>query len=114
MDKRNIINIVILVLIVAVLGIGYQFFFAGNSSSSASLQTTGALSSKSNSIADTADFLAIVAGLRSLKLDTSLFSNPAFKDLQDFGVTLSPQPVRNSNPFLPLHATVAASSTRVR
>ncbi len=56
-------------------------------------------------------FLDIIVGLRSLELDGSIFTNPAFRSLQDFGVTLGTQPKGRPNPFAPLgvDAVVAAS-----
>ncbi|PIQ68229.1 MAG: hypothetical protein COV91_05220 [Candidatus Taylorbacteria bacterium CG11_big_fil_rev_8_21_14_0_20_46_11] len=48
------------------------------------------------------DLLKTLARLKSTKIDTSIFSDPVFTSLKDFGVTISSQPVGRRNPFAPI------------
>ena len=45
------------------------------------------------------DLLAALAKLKSTKLDTSIFEDPVFGTLKDFGVEIAAQPVGRRNPF---------------
>lgn len=45
------------------------------------------------------ELLTTLARLKSTKLDTSIFSDPVFVSLRDFGVEIAPQPVGRRNPF---------------
>lgn len=46
--------------------------------------------------------LQILSELRTLKLDEDIFSDKAFRSLEDFSMELQPQPVGRNNPFAPL------------
>lgn len=48
------------------------------------------------------ELLTTLARLKSTKLDTSIFSDPVFVSLRDFGVEIAPQPVGRRNPFAAL------------
>ncbi len=108
MPKKNIIIIAIVTLIL-LGGAGYFFGFSGSDDLS-SVTQTGALGGGGVISKESTDFLSIVAGLRTITIDTSIFTNPAFTQLVDFGVPLTPQPVRNSNPFLPYGFTPSSAS----
>ena len=45
------------------------------------------------------DLLSALATLKSTKLDTSVFQDPIFLSLKDFGVEISAQPIGRRNPF---------------
>ncbi len=45
------------------------------------------------------DLLVALAKLKSTALDTSIFDDPVFMSLKDFGVEIAPQPVGRRNPF---------------
>lgn len=45
------------------------------------------------------DLLLTLSRLRSTKLDVSIFEDPVFSSLKDFGVEIAPQPVGRRNPF---------------
>jgi len=38
--------------------------------------------------------------MRSIRLDSSIFENPAFASLRDFGREIIPEPVGRTNPFV--------------
>jgi hypothetical protein len=58
------------------------------------------------------DLLAALALLRTLQLDTALFSDPAFRSLSDWGKDIPPQPVGRRNPFAPLGNQAPTTPTR--
>ena len=49
-----------------------------------------------------ADLVAMLNQLHSIQLNTDLFSNPLFQSLQDFGLTVVPEPKTRNNPFAPI------------
>jgi hypothetical protein len=48
------------------------------------------------------ELLATLSNLHTIKLDNSIFSDPAFLSLTNFGVELPPEAVGRRNPFLPI------------
>lgn len=48
------------------------------------------------------ELLTLLADMRTIRLDESLFSDPAFQELQDFSVALRSEPKGRPNPFAPL------------
>lgn len=53
------------------------------------------------------DLLSLLLELRSITLSTDLLQDPAFATLQDFTVTISPEPVGRQNPFALVGAVAA-------
>lgn len=93
-------NIIIGVLVVVVLFIGYSLF-TDNASKNA-----GLLSSQSGTQANrgNSDLLVLLINLRSITLDDSIFSDPTFERLTDFGREITPEPTGRNNPFAPVGA----------
>ena len=58
------------------------------------------------------DLLAALALLRTIQLDTSIFSDPIFESLSDWGKTIPPQPIGRRNPFAPLGAPKSAVAAK--
>lgn len=50
------------------------------------------------------ELLVTLGSLRTIQLDPSLFSDPVFLSLSDFGVTIPPQQAGRRNPFAPVGA----------
>ena len=100
--------IAILVLIV-VLGMGW-YALSGSSAPAPSLTTTQAAGT---SPADQTLVTTLLA-LRAVKLDATIFSDPAFVDLRDFSTQIVPEPVGRDNPFAPLPSTAAASASSTK
>lgn len=48
------------------------------------------------------DLLLTLGNLSTITLDESIFEDPAFQSLTDFGVTIPPQATGRRNPFAPL------------
>jgi hypothetical protein len=91
--KQNKTTIGLGVLVVVALLV-YFTYFSGSSSPTVT-------ESDANSGAS-AQLLIMLNNLHTIKLDNSLFEDPAFKSLTNFGVTIPPQAVGRRNPFLPL------------
>lgn len=56
------------------------------------------------------DLLLTLERLKSTNLDTSVFQDPVFTSLQDFGVAIAPQPVGRRNPFAPFEGGGSAAA----
>lgn len=107
-------NMVVIGVIAAVLALLYYFYSSGSSSPLLTNAATAGTSPVSQEI------LATLGNLRTIKLDNSIFSDPLFKSLSDFGVTIPPAAAGRRNPFAPVGvggvpvSSKAASSTPKR
>ena len=84
------------VALAAVAAWGYFTFFSGSSGGGSILTSTDAASPVSK------DILAALADLNSIKLDSTVFTDPTFVSLTDLGVVIPPQNVGRRNPFAPV------------
>jgi hypothetical protein len=91
--KQNKTVIGVCVAAVAALVI-YVMYFSGGSS--ATLSSSSSVSTASQNI------LVTLQDLNTIKLDDSIFTNPVFLSLTDFGVTIPLENVGRSDPFAPL------------
>jgi len=85
-----------IIIIVAIVG---YFYLSG---SSAPASSTLVQSSGSDSEAVGAQVLTLLNQIQSLKIDTSIFSDPGFLTLRDYSVAIPPENVGRANPFAPL------------
>jgi hypothetical protein len=60
------------------------------------------------------DLLSALRELKKLKLDDSIFRNPVWLSLTDFGQDLAPQASGRSNPFAPLSSSDPAATSTSR
>ncbi|TSC86148.1 MAG: hypothetical protein G01um10148_654 [Parcubacteria group bacterium Gr01-1014_8] len=91
-----------------IVGVGAWFGLSGDSSSpdllvTEDFTTAGTASDK--------DLVATLLQLRAVALEGSIFSDPAFQTLQDFGSQIIPEPVGRLNPFAPLNAGQGKQAT---
>lgn len=93
---RNKILIAVLALLV---GAGAWYGLRGGSVPTELLATQDFTTSSGES---DRDLVATLLQLRSVSLEGSIFSDPAFQSLQDFGSNIVPEPVGRANPFAPL------------
>ena len=96
------------IIVVVVGGIWY-----GMTSNSAPEQLVTQVSTSSGSpTQDSADqeLVASLLTLRAVTLSGTIFQDPAFTGLQDFGTTIVAEPVGRPNPFAPLGKTNAAAT----
>jgi len=96
--------ILIAVGVVIVIFLFYAFFLK---SAPAPVGLTTTVASNDS---DTVATLQLLDQMKSLALDRSIFTNPLYLHLQDFGVTISPQPYGRPNPFGPI-GTDASTTT---
>ncbi len=92
--------------IVAVIFVAYRVFFAQEEEAPLSSTTPSGVP------AEEGDLLSLLLELKSISLPQDIFSDPAFATLQDFTVTLAPEPIGRRNPFAPIGVgEVAETST---
>lgn len=98
-------NLIISLTIIVIIGVAGYFYASRDRSADILLvstptdATTGAIDN---------DLLSALRELKRLKLDSSIFDNAAWLSLEDFGKSLTPEPVSRLNPFAPLGSNVAA------
>lgn len=92
-DKKTLIygSILAVLLVVA-----YFVLFAGGEGDIVTVASQDPTSAVSEELIKT------LTSLNTIKLDESLFSDPAFVSLSDFGVIIPEQPIGRRNPFAPL------------
>ncbi len=110
-------NIIIFGGIFILLVAGYVIFF-GKKTSTPALQTTSGIPTTASSASPVGsagvgkEFLDTLLNIRNIKLDASIFSNPAFISLNDFDLSLiQEQNPGRKNPFLPLGTDSQPSPT---
>jgi len=93
-------NIFLIVVLAIVVFVGYRYFFSEPSSTGSTLVSQG----EGNQAAVLAEreLLATLLSLKKIKLDESLFDDPAFQTLEDFSQELQPQVVGRGDPFAPI------------
>ena len=57
------------------------------------------------------DVVGVLLQLRSISLSGTIFTDPAFQSLQDFGREIVPEPAGRPNPFAPLNGAGIRAST---
>lgn len=93
--KKNLNNILIGVVVLAALYYGYVFFFMGSGE-----EETPLPEEEQAQVGE--DLLLLLADLKTISLDESIFEDTSFKNLKNFRVELSPEPVGRDNPFAPV------------
>ena len=86
----------IVAILLVVVAIGYYFYSGSGSNSSTS--TSFVVSNATSSVGE--DVLNLLNQIHSLKIDPSLFQSPVYQSLTDFTVTVPPEPIGKSNPFV--------------
>ena len=97
MNTLNRQKILLSVLgLVVVVGVVYYYNLWNNSS------LTDIIVDNSSTDLVGEDILVLVNQLKSVSIDTSLFSNPLFVTLKDLSVTVNPENQARPNPFAPI------------
>jgi hypothetical protein len=110
-------NIIIVVVIAAALILAYVFLFNKNSNETNLTSTSGVSSlpnvnSNQNVPVDT-EFLSVLLGIKNIKLNDSIFSDVAFKNLNDSSITLVPDNNEGrKNPFANIGLDPASTPTQ--
>jgi hypothetical protein len=101
-------TLILAVIIIAIAFFAYSYFFAG--------ERQPILSEQAPAVGTPVDqdLIALLLQLKSIRLDTAIFNDPAFRSLQDFSQALVPEPIGRTNPFAPLGAKFAPASQTPR
>ncbi len=98
-------NIIIFVAIAAALILIYVFFIKPSSSDQTNLVSSTPMSATASPSVNgtplvTEDFLNLLLSVKNIKLDDSIFADPAFSSLHDSSITLVPDATTGRpNPF---------------
>ncbi len=119
--KPNIKKIIIIVVVIAVLGIAYNYFFvkstpaktssALSSSKTAATKTATTATSKTTTTNKKVDkdteFLTTLLSISKINVDATIFASPSFNSLQDNNVPIKNEETAGRvNPFAPLDMPV--------
>lgn len=105
-QKSSKKTLFIIIAIVVIAGIAY-FYYQGSTPSTSSTLT------QAPSAADQAigtRVLDLLNQIRTLRIDTSIFKDPAYATLRDYSVAIPPQDVGRVNPFAPLPGVPSSGS----
>lgn len=95
-------NIVGLGGIGILLLLGYLLFFRSSTPAPTTGQNGALIVTTVAAQGVGSDLVAILLKLQSLKLDTAVLKDPAFRSLNDFGREIPLEPVGRVNPFAPI------------
>ncbi len=93
-------NTILIVGLAAFLGIIGWYVLRGSPGDDALLVTQQVATGAPNEAER--DLVATLLQLRDVSLDGTIFTDPAFQSLVDYGIEIVPEPVGRSNPFAPL------------
>jgi len=93
--KQNKVFVGIIFAVVVLVG-GYFIYGAGGTPSEGSALTSTGVSETSKV---SRELLATLSNLKSISLDSSIFTDSVFLSLTDFGTVIPVQPVGRDNPF---------------
>lgn len=97
-------TIILFVVIVGVLFAGYQFLLAPSNEPALEATPTEAAGPDQ-------DLVALLFELKGIRLDNTLFADPLFQSLKDFGKDLVSEPIGRVNPFAPLSGSTLPPQT---
>ena len=92
-------------VLILVVAFGGWYLFGGSGGNDA-LVSTEVVTSASDS-----ELVSTLIQLRAVTLSGTIFSDPVFMSLKDFGVQILPEPVGRPNPFAPLGQTTPTPTT---
>lgn len=92
----------LIIAIVIIAFIAYGFLFGGEKDDNLLTSDSALENPDSAGAVVESDMLTLLLDIRSIKLDKSIFSDEAFKSLEDFGQDIVPEPIGRENPFAPV------------
>jgi hypothetical protein len=96
-QKKSKKNMFIIIGMLAVAGIAYFYYSGSNSQTASSFNQTTDEGQQAGAMV-----LNLLNQIQSLKIDNSLFKDPAYLTLQDYTVQIPEIPIGRTNPFAPL------------
>lgn len=91
-------SIVILLVVIAVVLCAY-FYYEGSGTAGSSL-LSAPVGSDAGAIGT--QVLSLLNQIQSLRIDSTLFTDPGYQTLRDYSVAVPPENVGRANPFAPL------------
>ena len=95
---------VIGIAVVALAGIAWWGMSGGGA-------TAPLLTTDTPTTASDVELVTTLLTLRAVTLNGTIFTDPAFMSLKDFGKEIVPEPVGRPNPFAPLSASAQQTAT---
>lgn len=95
----------LVILGAVVIAGGVWWGLMGGTQSDDTLTTAGLSSPTQDAVVQT------LLALRAVKLDGTIFSDPAFLSLEDFSTQIVPEPVGRDNPFAPTSRGATSTGT---
>ncbi len=102
-------SVVIVIVILVVLAVA-GYFYANRERVSDELLT----STPTGKTSLDSEFIVALRDLKKVKLDKSIFENPVWLELQDFGQSIAPEKPGRLNPFAPITISGSAFGTTPR
>ena len=106
-QKSSLKSILAIVIIIAVAA-GAYFYYEGSATPAGTSLSESDNSSTDGSIG--IHVLSLLNQIKTLKIDTSLFSSPAYQSLRDYTVAIPQVSVGRANPFAPLPGAPAVNA----
>jgi hypothetical protein len=109
-------NIIIVISIIVIAGIGYGIFVYSNKTPSnvTARQVVG--TSGTASVGNSAvgrEFVSQLLAIQNIKFNFDIFKDPVFLGLSDFSKPIQDQPIGRPNPFAPIGEGVGVRSSTV-
>jgi len=107
--NKTIKTLLIFAAAALILFLMYAFFLQPAPANQGAV--TGGLitvSTQADGSSDSADIVGLLAQMRSLQLDRSLFAGQLYQSLHDFGVNIAPEPYGKDDPFASIDAAAQA------
>jgi len=102
-------KLISILIVLALLGAGW-YFLSGSPAPAPTLTTTN-VSGATGTAAPDSTLVSTLLALRAVKLDGTIFSDPAFVSLKDFSTQIVPEPVGRDDPFAPLSVAPSTSAS---
>lgn len=104
MQHSYIKNSIVIIGVAFLLWVGYVTFLKKEASvnPNTTLVSENILDGESPQAQSGREILTLLLNLKSLKLDASIFNDPVFKSLVDFGQSIPERPHGRNNPFAPI------------
>ncbi len=112
MEKQSSTGTYIVIAIILIVAGGIYFYSKGSNENidTSSLEVTYTPESTDATLVG-GRVLNLLAQINSLKIDGTLFNNPAYKSLRDYSITIPEQNVGRTNPFAPIPGASPSSSS---
>lgn len=99
-------KLIVALVVVLVLAVGWYALSGGSGAAPALTTTKGTAATPAEQ-----SLVSTLLALRAVKLDATIFSDPAFVSLKDFSTQIVPEPAGRTDPFAPLPSSAAASAS---